>query len=144
MGLQIHTHTHLHALTFLGLLNQYEREQERESIVFGEWQMDTEKCMGWTIRSVRETIWETKMWTCGKKTTQSLLDRVGDTHANTHMHMYLPTHTPVRVPVWKKDPSSHKKSQSERGENFLLLRVLAWKGAELLHIQRWFKFTDHV
>lgn len=95
----------------------------------------TEKWTEWTVNSIQETIWVRKIWTCWEKSTLSLLDRVRDTRLETHMHPYLCRNTPMWIPVWKKNPSSCKRSPSERNRRKLSsLRVLSWKGTELLHV----------
>lgn len=121
----MHTYTHT---SFWLCWTDDERVWEREIIVFGEGQMDREKRTGWMITRVRETIWARKMCTCREKTTYSLLDRVRDTHVKPHMHVYLPKHSPARLAVWWKYPSSHRKNLGgEMGENFLLLECLLEK-----------------
>lgn len=122
-----------------------ESEQERESVVFGEGQMDTEKRTRLTIRSIRESYLSKKDVDLQGKKQFSLYLSAWDTHAIPHVHLFLPRYTPVWVPDWKNDPSRHKESQSERdGKKLSPVQVLTWKRAELLHIQCWFKFTDHV
>lgn len=109
--------THIHVSTSTHFSNSVkESARDKTCLERDRW---TEKWMGWTVNSIQEAIWARKIKTCWEKSTLSLLDRVPT---------FLSRHRPMWILVWKKNPSCHKRSPSERDRrNFPLLECLLEK-----------------
>lgn len=57
---------------------------------------------------------------------------------------YISHHTHQRASLPDTGPPASETWLEREGRKLSPLHELARKGTDLLHVQRWFKFTDHV